>query len=132
MIDDLMKMAPVFVWSRRKDKNIVDVGDAGEVAEDIIHHALKGGPGVSEAKAGVIKCVSPKRRGDGGLRDFGGIHGDLMVTLQNQEVQLREDFRTVKIGCDVGDVGKRVMIRFRQHVESPGSHRRGVGYHLFW
>ena len=82
-----MKVAPVSVWSRRKDKNIVDVGNAeGEVAEDIIHHVLKGGPIVSEANAGVIKCVSPKGRGDGGLRDIGVIHGDLIVTLQ--EVQL--------------------------------------------
>ena len=46
-----MKMAPVFVWSRRKDKNIVDVADAeGEITEDIIHHPLEGGPGVSEPK----------------------------------------------------------------------------------
>ena len=113
-----MKMAPVFVWSRRKDKNVVNVGDAeGEVAEDIIRHALKGGPGVSEAKAGVIKSVRPKGRGDGSLWDIGEIHGDLIVTLQ--EVQLREDFRPVKIGCDVGDVGKRVMIRFCQHAEPP-------------
>ena len=37
-----MKMVPVFVWSRRKDKNIVDVGHTErEVTEDIIHHALK-------------------------------------------------------------------------------------------
>ena len=113
-----MKMAPVFVWSRREYKNIADVDDAeGEVAEDIIHHALKGGPGVSEAKAGIIKCVSSKERGNGGLRDIGGIHGDLIVTLQ--EVQLREDFRPVKIGRGVGDVGERVMIRLRQYVESP-------------
>ena len=56
-----MKMASVFIWSRRKDKNIVDVGDAeGEVAEDIIHHALKGSPGISEAKAGVMKCKSQR------------------------------------------------------------------------
>ena len=82
-----MKMAPVFVWSRRKDKNIVDVGGAeGEVAEDIIHHVLKGGPSISEAKAGVLKCVSPKGRGDGGLLDISRIHGDLIVTLQ--KVQL--------------------------------------------
>ena len=113
-----MKMAPVFIWSRRKDKNIVDVGDAeGEVAEDITHHALKGGSGVSEAKEGVTKCVGPKGRGDGGLRNINGIHGDLTVTLQ--EVQLREDLRPVKIGCDVCDVGEKVMIRFPQHVESP-------------
>ena len=53
-----MKMVLVFVWSRGKDKNIVDVCDAeGEIAEDIIHHSLKGDPGVSEAEAGVIKCV---------------------------------------------------------------------------
>ena len=58
-----MKMSPVFVWSRRKD-----VGDAeGEITEDIIHHPLKGGPGISEAKAGVVKCVCSKGRGDGGL-----------------------------------------------------------------
>ena len=78
-----MKMAPVFVWSRRKDKNIVDVGDAErEVAEDIIHHKLKGGPDVSEAKAGVIKCVSPKGSGDGSLWNIGRIHGDLIVTFR--------------------------------------------------
>ena len=102
-----MKMAPVFVWSRRKDKNIIDVGNTeGEVVKDIIPHALKGGPGVSKTKAG-----------DGGLQDVGGIHGDLIVSLQ--EVQLREDFRPVKIGPEIGDVGERVMIRFHQHVESP-------------
>ena len=113
-----MKMAPVLIWSRRKDKNIVDAGDAeGEVAEDIIHHALKGGPSISDVKAGVIKCVSPKGRGDGSLRDISRIHGDSIVTLQ--EVQLREDFRPVKIGRHVCDVAERVMIRFRQHVESP-------------
>ena len=103
-----MKMTPVFVWSRRKDKNIVNVGDAeGEVSEDIIHHALKGGPSVSEAKAGVIKCVSPKEHGDGCLPDIGGIHGDLIVILQ--KAQLREGFCPLKIGCDIGDVGERVM-----------------------
>ena len=112
-----MKMVPVFVWSRRKDKNIVDVGDAeGEITEDIINHALKGGPDVSEAEA-VVKCVSSKGRGDGGLRNIGGIHGDLIVTFQ--EVQLREDFRPMKIGCDVGDVGERVMVRVCQHVQVP-------------
>ena len=112
-----MKMAPVFVWSRRKDKNIVDLGnEEGEAAEDIIHHALKGGPGVSEAKAGVIRYLSPKGRSDGSLRDIDGIHGDLIVTFQ--EVQLQEDFCPVKVGRDVSYVGERVMIRFRQHVES--------------
>ena len=56
-----MKMAPVFICSRRKDKNIVDVGDTeGEITEDIIHHPLEGGPSVSEAEAGVVKCVCTK------------------------------------------------------------------------
>ena len=40
-----------------------------------------------------------------------------MGTLQ--EVQLREVFRPMKIGCDVGDVGESVMVRFHQHVEAP-------------
>ena len=112
-----MKMAPVFVWSRRKDQNIVDVGDAeGEITEDIIHHALKGGPGISEVEAGVVICLCSKGHGDGGLRNIGWIHGNLIVTLQ--EVQLREDFCPMKIGRNVGDVGERVMVRFRQNVQA--------------
>ena len=112
-----MKMAPVFVWSRRKDKNIIDIGDAkGEITEDIIHHPLKGGPGVSEAKAGVVKCVCSEGCADCGLRNIGWNHGDLIVTLQ--EVQLRKDFFSMKIGHDIGDVGERVMVRFRQHVQA--------------
>ena len=112
-----MKMAPVFVWSRRKDKDIVDVADEkGEITEDITHHPLKGGPGVSEAEAGVVKCVCSKECGDGGLWNIGWIHGDLIVTLQ--EVQFQEDFRPMKIGHDVGDVGERVMVRFCQHVQA--------------
>ena len=113
-----MKMSPVFIWSRKKDKNIVDVGNAeGEITEDIIHHALEDGPDVSEAEAGVVKCVCTKGRGDSSLRNVGRINGDLIVTLK--EVQLQEDFRPMKIGCDVGDVGERVMVRFRQRVQAP-------------
>ena len=78
-----MKMVPVFVWSRREDKNIIDVDNAkGEIAEDSIDHALKGGPGVSEAKAGVIEYLCSKRSGDGGLWNISMIHRHLIVTLQ--------------------------------------------------
>ena len=42
------------------------------------------------AKARVIKCVSSQGHGDGGLRDIGGIHEDLIATVQ--EVQTRKVF----------------------------------------
>ena len=76
-----MKMAPVFVWSRREDKNIVDVGGAeGEIAEDSRLSIMCWK--VALAKAEVIECIRSKGRGDGGLWDIEGIHRHLIVTLQ--------------------------------------------------
>ena len=43
--EDMIKMALMFVRSQGEDQNIVDISDAeGKVAENIIHHSLKGGP----------------------------------------------------------------------------------------
>ena len=37
-------MATVFLRSRRKSEDVIDVGNAeGEVTEYVIHHSLKGG-----------------------------------------------------------------------------------------
>ena len=104
-----MEMVLMFIRSRGEDQNIIDVSNAeGEVAENIIHHPLKGGPCIVEAKTGVIKCVCTKGHGDGGLWNVGGIHGNLIVTLE--EVQLRKHLCPMQIGCDVSNVGERVMI----------------------
>ena len=74
------------VLFRIGDENVIDVGNAeGEIAEDGVNHSLKDGTSVAKAKTGVVEGVGAKGRGDGSLRDVVGMHGDLVVALQ--EVQ---------------------------------------------
>ena len=102
--EDTMEMALIFVRSRGEDQNIIDISDAeGDVAKNIIYHPLRGGPCTEEAETGVKKCVCTKGCGDGGLWDVGGIHGNLIVTLEG--VQLRKYLHPMKIGRDISDVG---------------------------
>ena len=117
-LEDTMEMALMFIRSRGEDQNIINVGDAeGEVTENVVHHSLKGGPGIVEAKVGVIKSVCTKGGGDGGLWNVSGIHGNLIATLK--EVQLKKYLCPKKIGHDISEVWEREMIWLSHHVESP-------------
>ena len=114
---DQMQVAPVFFGGRGEDGDVFDVGDAeGEVAEDGVYHPLKGGTSIVKAKTGVVESVGAKGRGDGGLQDVVWMHGDLVVALQ--EAQFEEYLHPVEVGGDVCDVGQRVVVWFRYHVEA--------------
>ena len=83
---DQVKVTPVLFRIGGEDKDVIDVGDAeGEIAEDGINHPLKGGTSVAKAKTGVVEGAGAEGCGDGSLRDVVGVHGDLVVALQ--EVQ---------------------------------------------
>ena len=69
-----------------------------------------------KAKTGVVESVGAKGRGYGGLRDVVWMHGDLLVALQ--EVQFGEYLHPVEVGGDVCDVGQRVVVWLRDHVET--------------
>ena len=117
-LEDTMEMALMFIRGRGEDQNIINVdGAEGEVTKNVVHHSLKGGPGIVEAEVGVIKSVCTKGGDDGGLWNVSGIHGNLIVTLQ--EVQLRKYLCPMKIGHDISEVWEGVVIWLGHHVESP-------------
>ena len=73
-------------------------------------------PALRRPKQRVVECVGAEGRGDGGLRDVVWMHGDLVVALQ--EVQFGEYLCPVEVGGDVCNVGQRVVVWFRYHVEA--------------
>ena len=114
---DQVKVMPVLFRSGGEDKDFIDIGDTeGEIAEDGVYHPLKSGTSIVKAKVGVVEGVGAEGRSDGGLRDVVGMHGDLVVTLQ--EVQLGEYLCPVEVVGDVCDVGKVIVVRLRHHVEA--------------
>ena len=79
-----VKVTPVLFRIGGEDEDVIDVGDTeGEIAEDGVNHLLKGGTSVAKAKTGVVEGLGVKGCGDGGLRDVVGMHGDLVVALQD-------------------------------------------------
>ena len=85
-VKDQVKVMPVLFRSGGEDEDVIDVGDAkGEIVEDGVYHPLKGGTSIAKAKTGVVEGVGAEGHGDDCLWDVVGMHGDLVVTLQ--EVQ---------------------------------------------
>ena len=113
---DQMQVAPVFFSGRGENEDFVDVGDAeGEIAKDGVYHPLKGGTSFAKDKTGVVEGVGAEGHGDGGLWDIVWMPGDLVAALQ--KVQFGEYLCPMEVGGDVCDVGKRVVVWFRYHVE---------------
>ena len=71
----------------------------GQVTEDVVHDALKGGPSIFEVEAGVVECV----RNDGRLWYVLGMHWDLKVALH--QVQFAEDGGPVQERGNISDGG---------------------------
>ena len=68
-----------------------------------------------KAKAELVEGVCPKRNDDGHFWDVLGVNRDLVITLQ--QVELAEDAHPMKVGGNVGNVGKGVVVRFYDQVE---------------
>ena len=95
-------------------EDVVHVTHAeGQVTEDVIHEALKGGPSIFEAKAGVVECV----RNDGRLWYVLGMHWDLKVALH--QVQFAEDGGPVQERGNISDVGQWIVVGLGDVIEAP-------------
>ena len=83
---DQVKVMPVLFRIGEEDEDVIEVGDSeGKIAKDGVSHPLKDGTSVAKTKTGVVECVGAGGHGNGSLWDVVGMHGDLVVTLQ--EVQ---------------------------------------------
>ena len=115
-LEDDLEVLEVLLPLVGEHEDVVHVTHAeGQVTEDVIHEALKGGPSIFEAEAGVVECVRPERHNDGRLWYVLGMHWDLKVALH----QFAEDGGPVEERGNISDVGQWIVVGLGDVIEVP-------------
>ena len=114
--EDVPEVGGVLLGVGAGDQDVVQVGETRRAGHHPVHQALEGVSGIPHAERHPGKFEEAKGRDDGGLRDVGGVHRDLMVALP--EVDLGEDASALQSGHEVHHVGQRVAVRDGDAVEA--------------
>ena len=117
-LEDDLEVLEVLLPRVGEHEDVVHVTHAeGHVTEDVIHEALKDGPSIFEAEAGVVECVRPEGRNNGRLWYVLGMHWDLKVALH--QVQFAEDGGPVQERGNISDVGQWIVVSLGDVIEAP-------------
>ena len=114
--ENFLKVGGVLLCVGAGDEDVVQVGEPGRAGHHTVHEALESVPGVAHPECHPCEFEEAKRSDDGGLRDVGGEHGDLVIALP--EVNLGEDGGSLQAGDEIHHIRQGIAVRDGDAVEA--------------